>query len=417
MKIAVLSDCHLNKSIYKGVMDKENPTLPFRSADHMKAFDWAVNDVLENKQADLIVITGDIFDSFNPSNEVRAFLYKQISKIKETKTPIIILTGNHDVCRRNHALQGISDIAGNLVKVVDNPKILAFKDHTLLLFPYPMEVERKQKTMRESFNDFVEDFHNKKEDIGDKPVIFFGHIGINGAVKSRYISAKEKDFTQHVKPFFNNDAEDVGMAELDTIGASYIFLGDYHEHQVLKTKSAYTMYAGSLEKTNMTEVNHDKGYIFYDTDHEEDRRLGKARFIKYTSCREMIDLRGNYKDIEQAYSLFSESSEGSIIRLSFIGDNKELSEFSENLDELKERIIKEINPIHIYHTQNVINAEEEETASRIEEEILSKGNVSKNEVLDVINAMLEEKDETKAEKKILFELATDVYKEATQNED
>ena len=417
MRIAIIADCHLNKALFKGVMDQKIPTLPFRTVDHMNAFEWIVTDLIENIKPDLTVIAGDVFDTYNPSNEVRAFFFKQIKRFRDAKLPIIILVGNHDVCRRNHALQGVEELAGKNVKIIDDPKILSFEDHALLLFPYPMKVERKQKTMREMFHEFVKEFHSKKDDtLKDKEPLFFGHFPVQGATMGRFLYTKEESFTKSLRPIVNNDESNIGIAELDSIEASHIFLGDFHEHQRLKTKNSVAMYTGSIERTNIAEMYQEKGYVLYDSDAEPQRKMGKCKFIQYPHCRPMIDLVGNYKEIESAYSLHSESYEGAIVRISFVGDNKELIEFSKNLDDLKERILRDINPIHIYHTQKVKDEQEEQEASEIEQEIIERGHINSTDVLSVVSEMIDEKVEDKLERGILMSIAEDIYRETMEKE-
>ena len=388
MRIAIIADPHLNKALHKGIMDVKNPTLPFRTVDHMNAFEWITSNVIDVDKPDLVVIAGDVFDTFNPSNEVRAFFFKQIKRFKDAKMPIIIMVGNHDVCRRNHALQGVEELAGKNVKVIDNPKIIAFEDHVLLLFPYSMIVERKQKTVRELFHEFIEEFHSKREStLKGKEAIFFGHFPVQGATMGRFLFSKEENFTKTMRPMINNDENDLGIAEIDSIGASHVFLGDFHEYQKLKTKNTHAFYAGSIERTSILELYQEKGYILYDSTFEESKN-GKCKFIEYPHCRPMINLMGTYKEIERDYSMYSEGAEGAIVKLSFVGNKDELVEFSQGVDALKEKIKREIKPVHIYHAQKVIDIEEEKAASDIENEILENGHMESADVIDVVSEMI-----------------------------
>src|SRR3989304_334393 len=101
MKIAITADLHLNKSVYKGVMDKDCPLIPFRNVDFMKAFSYVCDKTIENKP-DLMVIAGDVYDNHSPSNEIRGFFSGQLHRVSNNNIPIIILVGNHDICRKHH---------------------------------------------------------------------------------------------------------------------------------------------------------------------------------------------------------------------------------------------------------------------------------------------------------------------------
>ena len=89
MKIAIIADCHLNKTVYKGVMDKNKLSLPFRNVDYMNAFEYMIDKNINEIKPELVVIPGDIFDTFDPNNDVRGFLNEQIAKLKEARIPII----------------------------------------------------------------------------------------------------------------------------------------------------------------------------------------------------------------------------------------------------------------------------------------------------------------------------------------
>jgi DNA repair exonuclease SbcCD nuclease subunit len=60
MKIAIAGDLHLNKTVYKGVMDRINSQLHFRNADFMKAFDYMVDKCVNEIKPDLFVVPGDV---------------------------------------------------------------------------------------------------------------------------------------------------------------------------------------------------------------------------------------------------------------------------------------------------------------------------------------------------------------------
>ncbi|WP_199707997.1 metallophosphoesterase family protein [Algoriphagus lacus] len=53
--------------------------------------------IADRESVDLIVLAGDIFDSFNPAHEAVELLYKTLRKLSDYgKRPIIAISGNHD---------------------------------------------------------------------------------------------------------------------------------------------------------------------------------------------------------------------------------------------------------------------------------------------------------------------------------
>lgn len=421
MIISIIADCHLNKALYKGILDKKYTTLPFRTVDFMKAFHFIVTQNIEKIKPDLMVIAGDIYDTYDPSNEVRAFFSRQLRRLADAKIPIIIMIGNHDVCRKHHALSPIKTLDLEGVKVVEEPEMMVIGNKVFLLFPYSLKVERNEISIKDQFYQFVEESNGKiLQEHSDKDVFFFGHFGVRGAVLKSYVNVADEhvlttETSTPKKTHVNTSSNDISVSDLDAIGAKYIFLGDYHQHQILPVKKGIAMYTGSIERTDMTEFDQAKGYVVYDDNNEEDKSMGKARFMEYPKCRPMIEFRGNAHDIFQGIdNLPTKGVRGAIIKIAFVGTNKELMDFSSNLDEIHKRIKSKINPIHIYDRQKVINEEEESEAHHLEEEIIEKGHLNEKLVLKVVEEMIIEKEPDVQEQQTLIQIAGEIYKETME---
>lgn len=54
-------------------------------------------EIAEAQEVDLVLLAGDIFDSFNPNHEAVELLYKTLRRLSNNgKRPIIAISGNHD---------------------------------------------------------------------------------------------------------------------------------------------------------------------------------------------------------------------------------------------------------------------------------------------------------------------------------
>jgi DNA repair protein SbcD/Mre11 len=263
MKISLIADPHLNKTIYKGVMDEQYPDIPFRNADLMRAFEFAIDKNINEIHPDLIVVLGDVYDTPHPLNPIRTFFNSQLRRLSEANIPVIILVGNHDICSKHHALEPIAALGLKHVKVIEEPKLTLFKDKALMLFPYSLAVEKKEITIKDQFYKFVTSSRKLmilNPNFKDKGILFFGHFPVNGAIKNSYDDDDINDIAGanpevvEKKMVYNHNDSDISLADLDTIGASHIFLGDFHKHQELNTKTpAY--YIGSPEKCNFSEMD------------------------------------------------------------------------------------------------------------------------------------------------------------------
>jgi DNA repair exonuclease SbcCD nuclease subunit len=421
MKIAITPDLHLNKAVYKGVHDRDNPSVPFRSADFMRAFEKAVDRCINELHPDLFVIPGDVYDNPSPSNRVRGFFSAQLKKLNAHKIPVIVLLGNHDVFMTNHALKDIKELGLKNIKIIERPTILSYQDVKLLLLPYSTDVEQKKLTMKDEFDNFLKEI--KEKDDGT-PSLFFGHFSVHGAKMNEYddplfvtntTTTEMPDKKKGRKDFINRNPNDIKVEDLDEIGAEYVFLGDFHEFQVLKTKKCIAMYGGSIEKSDFSDINQKKGFIFYDSEAESKGIMGKCRFIENNSCRPMLELKGNLDNIkEQFEKIDKEKFKDSIVKISFQGTESEKLIFSSSLDSFKKELCEKLNPIYFDSTQKVNKTEAEEEATKLEEEIMEKGHLESDDIIPIVTELLMSKIEDEKEAKATIELSEEIYNEVVK---
>jgi DNA repair exonuclease SbcCD nuclease subunit len=411
MKISIIADPHLNKTVYKSVSDKDISDLPFRTVDFMKAYENAVDKIIKIKP-DLNVVVGDVFDTFDPSNSVRVFFNNQIMKLSNADIPTVYITGNHDVCRKHHPLEPILPFKIKCVKILDEPMFTPFKDKLLMFFPYSIKVEKGDIDIKEQFYEFInktKELIDKTEEIKGKDIIFFGHFPVRGGGLNNY-NIEDGESLVIKKTIFNKNTKDISLSDLDSIGASYVFLGDFHRHQVLETKKCKAMYIGSLEKTDVSEIEEKKGFILYDSEANEDPILGKCKFIENETCRPIVILSGTIGNMENQLKMI-DKSDNAIVKIAFSGNSDELTAFSANIESLKKRVKDKIDPIHVIHTQDVKDEEDSKKALEIEKDIIEKGHIEAEDVLNVVNEMIQEKVFDKEEVIILEKMAADIYKD------
>ena len=425
MKIVTITDLHLSKSVY-GVLDKQT-LLPFRTVDFMKSFEWMIKKCIDEIKPDLIVLGGDIYDYHNNmSNTVRGFFSSQLSKLIEAKIPCIALVGNHDICMSSHALNDIQELKLKPIKIIDQPLITEFKGHRLCLFPYSLDIEQKKVTLQQSFKKFSEEIQALPH---DKPSLFFGHFGINGATLNDY----KKDFntddideedgeiitktTTTRLDFINNSKEDIHVSQLDEMGVDYILMGDFHKHQKLNTKTI-GFYCGSIERTGFTEQGQVKGFMVYDSEADVHKVYGKCRFVEYPNCRPMMELIGTLDAMRKQFDAFDCSRyQGAIVRLVFKGTTNDLLYFSGGIEELKKDILKKTNAVHIFTNQKPPTDKiQEQEATKLEKEILERGHFTDKDVINVLGEMVGERVEDEKEQAAIMSMADEFYKEVKAEE-
>jgi DNA repair protein SbcD/Mre11 len=86
MKILHTADWHLGKRL------QEFPRL-----EEQKLVLEEIIQIAEQEQVDLVLLAGDIFDSFNPSHDAVELLYRTLRRLSNNgKRPVIAISGNHD---------------------------------------------------------------------------------------------------------------------------------------------------------------------------------------------------------------------------------------------------------------------------------------------------------------------------------
>jgi len=86
MKILHTSDWHLGKRLG-----------PFSRIPEQRQVLEEILEICRQEQPDLILVSGDLFDAFNPPNEAVELLYSSLKKLtREGRCPVVALAGNHD---------------------------------------------------------------------------------------------------------------------------------------------------------------------------------------------------------------------------------------------------------------------------------------------------------------------------------
>lgn len=84
-----------------------------RQLEHQQFLDWLL-DEMHNKQADALIVAGDIFDSANPSSAAQSQLYEFLvnARSRLSNLDIVLVGGNHDSASRLDAPSPILNALG-----------------------------------------------------------------------------------------------------------------------------------------------------------------------------------------------------------------------------------------------------------------------------------------------------------------
>lgn len=256
MNILHLADTHLGYSAYRKVTEEG---VNQREIDVYDAFIQCIDYALESKP-DLVLHTGDLFDSVRPTNRAISVAITQILRLSKEKIPFVVISGNHETPKLKETgniftifehLDGVYPVYSSRYETI--PFEMDNETLTVHAIPQCQNKEEFNDTLKEVEIDGSSDFN-----------IFMVH----GVVKG-------------IKEFSMNDFNEMmipaGILQMDF---DYIALGHYHKYTKILDNA---FYAGSTEHLSFSEAYDQKGFMEI-----EFKQKVKPRFIK-VNTRPMVD--------------------------------------------------------------------------------------------------------------------------------
>jgi len=322
MKVIHFSDTHLGFSDYSKIDPELGINL--READVYRAFSQVV-DYIISTSPDIVIHSGDLFDTYRPSNRAINFALKEIARISQKDIPLVMISGNHSTprVRTSGSIFEAFEILKNVYPVYQSKyQEIIINDVALHCVPHMATEEELGK----AFDGLK--LNNKK-----KYNVIVAHMGVTADVQYKMGEFNELIIPQGAlkkKKDFN-----------------YIALGHYHKNLPL-TDNCY--YSGSTECFSFNETGQKKGFM------EVDLAKNTKQFIPLKT-RAMLSFQPiNCKDLsaggiaDEVESLVKGKTKGNILQVTFNNINKH--QYTElDLQKLKE-ITKEA--VHLKTVYNWI---------------------------------------------------------------
>ena len=252
MRILHLADTHIGYTAYNRLDENGHNQ---REMDVFNAFEQVIDRALKNK-TDIILHSGDLFDSVRPSNRAISFVIDQLLRLSDAGIPMVIISGNHSTPRLRET--------GSVFKVlehIENVQLAytgryeTFEFGGLKVHALPHCVDKEV---------FEAELKTMKPDSKFEFNVAMLHAGVVGLSVF-----KMNEFNEQL----------ASTSQLEK-GFDYVALGHYHEFCEV-TDSA--VYAGSTERLGFGEVGQPKGFITLDLE------SGKRNF-REINTRAMLDL-------------------------------------------------------------------------------------------------------------------------------
>lgn len=261
MKILHTADTHLGYTAYNK-LDPETG-MNQRELDVYRSFENLCNYVLDSKP-DIVLHSGDLFDSVRPSNRAIAVCIEQLIRLSKAEIPVVLISGNHSTPRLRETgsvfrllehLDHVYPVYKGMYEVVSPPELPGTAVHAVPHIGTEEQLSENLVQLKPSSDAEIN--------------ICMLHGAVVGVREFRSYEFNEQMIASgYLKPDFD-----------------YIALGHYHEF-IKVEQNAY--YSGSPERFSFNEASHaKKGCI------ELELAPGKleVNFVELPS-RPMLDLPG-----------------------------------------------------------------------------------------------------------------------------
>lgn len=311
MKILHTADWHLGKYLES-----------FSRLEEQREVLEEICEIADREAIDVVIVAGDLFDTFNPPNEASELLYKTLFRLAANgKRPVIAIAGNHDSPERidapnilarecgilflgfpNVEIQPLQTTYGVQTKQIDKGFIvLQLPDYEypirILMTPYANEFrlkkflgeEEREANLRqylaEHWAELVEKYcDNKGVNILTTHLYMMDEKGVapteDEGEKSIMIGGAQAIFTQNVPKEIQ-----------------YVALGHLHRYQDLGTDKQPIIYSGSPLAYSFAEANQTKYVSIVEAEPNQSVSVTKIPLVKGKKL-----LRNKFNDIDAAVS-------------------------------------------------------------------------------------------------------------------
>ena len=284
MKILHTADWHIGQRLHERQ----------RTDEHEKFLDWLLKTIQEHK-VELLLVSGDIFDTSLPSAESTNLYYRFLYRLfDETEAYTVITAGNHDSPRHLEApreflkmgrihVVGLANEADECVFALppDNPRVAVaavpyLSESDLRHLSYETEADRSER-YREWFKAFYADCVAAMP--VELPKILMGHLFVQGG--------KISDSERNVR---------IGGATATHVGdfpanVSYVALGHLHRPQTISGTDYPIRYSGSPIPMRFNETGYRKKVYLLEL--SDDGTLIQNKEIEIPIFKELCTIEGD----------------------------------------------------------------------------------------------------------------------------
>lgn len=291
MRILHTADWHVGKTLHRR-----------QRLDECATVLGEVVAVAAEKNVDLTLVCGDLFDQYAPSAEAERIVYRALVALRATGCAVLVIPGNHDNPKRFAAIEQLSGAAGiDVVPEVRRPEVGGLVEITsrdgqqvaqVAALPWVAEKalfgaeemmgleEDPNKAYAEELPRLLDALCSRYEP--RKVHLLAGHVFVGGSS----IGGGERELT--VGDLFAIAPQGLPKAP------QYIALGHVHRPQAISAAAVPARYAGSLLQLDFGEREQEKSVTLVDVD---PGKPAKVEQVPVSGGRRLIDVTGTLEEL------------------------------------------------------------------------------------------------------------------------
>ena len=330
MKILHTADWHLGKRLNE-----------FSRIEEQREVLDEICRIADEQEVDAVLIAGDLYDTFNPTNEAIELFYKTVHRISDGgRRAVIGIAGNHDSPDRVEAPDPLARACGiilsgrpkSIVKeccletglevLQSEPGFVEIKlpKHSaplrLLLTPYANEATLRQHLGEDDKEEELRQTLQKSwQDLADRHC---DSKGVNMLMAHLYVMEKggpapEEDM-EGEKPILHMGGAQAIYSENFPSQIQYVALGHLHRYQVVSKKPCPVVYSSSPLAYSFSEAHQPKFVMIVEAEPGQEASFTPIRLEKGRTL-----VRKEFSQIEEAVQWLQEN-QNTFVELTLISD-------------------------------------------------------------------------------------------------
>ena len=329
MKILHTSDWHLGKRLDD-----------FSRLEEQQAVLQEICEIAEREEADVVLVAGDLFDTFNPPTEAVDLLYKTLKRLTDNGCrPVIAIAGNHDSPDRIEAPDPLARECGIIFAGYPNSVVMPFTLESglkvlqsdegflelqlpgtsvplrVLFTPYANEYRLKTFLGHEESEDELRNMLKERwQSLADR---YCDTRGVNILVTHLFMVKKGDPLPEEPeeeKPILHVGGTQAVFTENIPYRIQYTALGHLHRMHFVEKHSSPVCYSGSPLTYSFAEADQQKYLLLVDAEPGE---TVSVREIPLTRGKRL--LRKRAQGMEEALQWLTENR-NALVELTLVTD-------------------------------------------------------------------------------------------------